>query len=351
MVNALSARAGGGLTHIEQQLQALEEVRPDLQLLVLASPSNEEPLKRLLRSAVVTVRAPNLAFRLIYEQVVLPRARADCRLLYCPGNFCPIARTDFPIVLTIQNAIHFGSGSRAARPSFRQRAEIALARASVKRADVVLAVSETLRSLVAQDGLASDKLKVLRSGTPSWPEAESRPAGVAADADFVLSVANDHPHKQLADLVAACRLMWREEPGAPDLVLVGTVTRDRVHQLSVDCPPQRLKFLGPINSRAELKWLMKNARVLVSTSSIESFGLTLVEAASVGCPVIATDIPAHREVAAAASFVPVGDPVALADRLLNTEPRCSRGGVFPEEIMTWEENARRLADVFDRTFW
>lgn len=42
----------------------------------------------------------------------------------------------------------------------------------------------------------------------------------------------------------------------------------------------------------ELLW----ADILISTSKWEGFGMTLVEAASVGTPVIATDIPPHKEV-------------------------------------------------------
>lgn len=46
------------------------------------------------------------------------------------------------------------------------------------------------------------------------------------------------------------------------------------------------------NVEKELLW----ADILISTSIWEGFGMALIEAASVGTPVIATDIPSHREV-------------------------------------------------------
>lgn len=50
-------------------------------------------------------------------------------------------------------------------------------------------------------------------------------------------------------------------------------------------------------STPALKRLISGARALLMPSFIEGFGLPVVEAASLGTPVVASDIPAHREVA------------------------------------------------------
>ena len=57
------------------------------------------------------------------------------------------------------------------------------------------------------------------------------------------------------------------------------------------------------------------ARLTVSCSAVESFGLPVAEALAVGAPVICTDIPAHRELLARAGVgtaFPVGDAESLA---------------------------------------
>lgn len=46
----------------------------------------------------------------------------------------------------------------------------------------------------------------------------------------------------------------------------------------------------------EIEKELCNADIFVSTSAWEGFGMALVEAASVGLPIVATDIPAHREI-------------------------------------------------------
>ena len=57
----------------------------------------------------------------------------------------------------------------------------------------------------------------------------------------------------------------------------------------------------------------------------ESFGITVAEAMAQGCAIVASDLPAFRHVGGEAlTYVPAGDPVALANavsQLLNDEPR------------------------------
>jgi len=48
-------------------------------------------------------------------------------------------------------------------------------------------------------------------------------------------------------------------------------------------------------SDSELQWCYRNSSALLAPSTIEGFGLPLVEALLAGCPVICSDIPAFRE--------------------------------------------------------
>lgn len=65
--------------------------------------------------------------------------------------------------------------------------------------------------------------------------------------------------------------------------------------------------------------LFRKCKALVSTSLDEGFGMNLAEAASVGCPVIATNIKPHREANPLAIFYTPGNANDLA-RLLTVEP-------------------------------
>jgi len=70
--------------------------------------------------------------------------------------------------------------------------------------------------------------------------------------------------------------------------------------------------LGPV-SPAQLEWLYESSTLLLFPSRYEGFGFPLLEAAERGIPVIASDIPALRELGeGVARFEAVGDAEAWA---------------------------------------
>jgi glycosyltransferase involved in cell wall biosynthesis len=95
------------------------------------------------------------------------------------------------------------------------------------------------------------------------------------------------------------RLFRKHGSAAPHLVIVGS--RGWRGDLILD----RLRRSGDVSahihvlqglSTPALKRLISGARALLMPSFIEGFGLPVVEAAAIGTPVVASDIPAHREV-------------------------------------------------------
>jgi glycosyltransferase involved in cell wall biosynthesis len=350
VVNALSARVGGGLTYVTEQLSALVRVRPDLELTVLASTTNMAPL--LGSSArVKLVRFPNLSMRMLYEQAVMPYASRRADVLYCPANFCPLVPAKLPIVLTLRNAHHFGPGRMLpAMSHMRKRAEIWLARASVRRADAVIVVSEALLADLRADGLYSSKVRVIRSGTPEWPPDDEQPPGLTSSDDFFLSLANDSPAKRLDDILTAWKTAFGSPDNRPSLVFAGRIepARREAHRAIVGAElAGDLTYLGIVENRAHVKWLLMHARAMVSASELESFGLTVVEAGSLGCPAIVTDLPAHRETAEGeVNFFRPGDTKALARSLGEVGPRSTGTDSWAWRV-SWDDNARELARTFD----
>jgi glycosyltransferase involved in cell wall biosynthesis len=76
-----------------------------------------------------------------------------------------------------------------------------------------------------------------------------------------------------------------------------------------------LRIVGTV-SDAHLKWLYNHCALFVCLSLDEGFGLPPVEAASVGCRVLASDIPVFREtVGPHAAFVDATDVDAIADAI------------------------------------
>ena len=79
----------------------------------------------------------------------------------------------------------------------------------------------------------------------------------------------------------------------------------------------RLVVTGAL-PRAEFLERIAGARLAVSCSTLEAFGLPVAEALALGAPVLCTDIPSHAELVAragAGELFAVGDDAALAERL------------------------------------
>jgi len=98
--------------------------------------------------------------------------------------------------------------------------------------------------------------------------------------------------------------------------------------------------------------LMKGARVFCSPSRYEGFGIPLLEAMTVGTPVIASDIPPHREIASEnlIFFEPKSaEDLAGKIRQLFDSPDLSvilaQKGLIQARNFSWEKTARDLIDI------
>jgi glycosyltransferase involved in cell wall biosynthesis len=115
-------------------------------------------------------------------------------------------------------------------------------------------------------------------------------------------------------------LITRLGASAPKLVIAGSagVTSRAVINEIENAPSLRSHvILAPGLSTQSLRRLMANARALLMPSLAEGFGLPIVEALAQGTPVIASDIPPHREagVGANMSFLPPTDGAAWISRI------------------------------------
>lgn len=81
--------------------------------------------------------------------------------------------------------------------------------------------------------------------------------------------------------------------------------------------------------------LLQNARVFVFPSLYEGFGFPLLEAMAAGLPIVASDIPASREVAAeGALFFPAHDALGLTEQL----SRLTRDTLLNDSLRVQQKN-------------
>lgn len=161
-------------------------------------------------------------------------------------------------------------------------------------------------------------------------------------------------HKGLPDLITAMETLWAEGCEA-SLILIGDhrdTSKTRAYVLKHPLFGRKL-FLPGYVSDAELAETMSRCSALVCASDDEGFGLPLVEAACLGCPIIARDIEIFRETSAGDAFYfENGDAGKFAEGLrkwlaLTREQQLKF--VPRNSLVTWRQSAEMLKAILFNT--
>jgi glycosyltransferase involved in cell wall biosynthesis len=275
-----------------------------------------------------------------------PRARADAVLaptpLFPPGG-------GPPSVVVVHDAVPW-THPETLTPRGVTWHRTQVERAAREAALVVVptrAVADELRRhvalpelLVVGEGVSDDLV------LPA--DADARAARLDLPQHYLLTVATLEPRKGLDVLLDALAV-----PDAPDLPLLcvgqpGWGGLDLVAQAAAaGLPADRVRVLGRVPD-ADLAVLLARATALVVPSRAEGFGLPLLEAMSVGTPVVTSDAAALVEVGAGAARVSPLEPAALADALreVATDPdlraAMAQAGRLRAAQYSWDDAARTL---------
>lgn len=231
----------------------------------------------------------------------------------------------------------------------------ALARKHTNEADAVVAISETTRrEVVDRLGVPAERVAVVHAGVDER-FLEGKPKKTEAERDpYVLAVATEEPRKNLVTLIEAFSGLTRRGfpgrltiAGAPGLDTPRILERIQAYGLG-----SRVERLGYVTAE-ELPSLFRGARCLVMPSVWEGFGMPIVEAMACDTPVIASDIPVHREVSEdAAVLVSPEDPEALAaaiEKLWSDETlrrRLVEKGRERARLFSWSASAARMLEIY-----
>lgn len=219
-------------------------------------------------------------------------------------------------------------------------------RLALNRPDEVVTVSETTKALIARHRLTSRPVTVvLNAADPIGADLAERTAPAARDLVYMGSFL---PYKNVETLARALEHL----PGYRLHLLsrISAATRSRLEALA---PAGSLEFHDGV-SDAEYAQILRRAYALVHASFDEGFGIPLVEAMSVGTPIVVSDIPVFREIGgAAALYADPHDPAAFAGAVRALEDPSSwaaRSTAARDQArrFDWERSADVLYEVLRR---
>jgi glycosyltransferase involved in cell wall biosynthesis len=356
LINALSAWEGGSRTYLQNVLRELDRDDRGFRFAVLA------PLSQVAREDVrnldvitpslpgVDSRARVLA-RVAYEQAILPIRARRFDLLYCVADVAPTF-PGAPVVVALRNLNIY---DRRYYDSLRLRTLERLVRSGLRGARRVVFPSRAAAALIRETiPIPEDRIAIVHHGISLEGFSDERSA--PADLPYVFLAAALERHKNIGLLIES--LTHVRDPALQVWIAGGSSLdpsyeselRRLVEQAKLET---RVRFLGPVPYRDVLRYY-RGARALVFPSLLETFGHPLLEAMVVGTPIVASDIPAFREVAAdVARYFSPRSAIELARAIdqvsadpQGTRERVERGRIRVAEF-SWKNSIDRLCAVFD----
>lgn len=228
----------------------------------------------------------------------------------------------------------------------------ALAAQHARAAAAVVAVSRfTAGEVERRLGVPVDRIVVCGSGAPPWtPRPDAVPGGP------ILFMGTLEPRKNVGTLLRAYGRLLEGMPAAPELWLAGGATDAAADWLqAIREPPLagHVKHLGyiPADRRYDL---YAQASMLVLPSHLEGFGIPVLEAMTVGVPVIVSSRGALPEVAGGAAQIVEPDDVdgiaeamrRYLDRSSGAAAAAAARGRARASHYSWDASAATLVDLY-----
>ena len=217
----------------------------------------------------------------------------------------------------------------------------------LNKSDAVVTISKTTKELIASNRLTRRPVHVVYNASSMPAVISAKPAPKSKSLVYMGSFM---PYKNVETLIQAMAEL-------PDytLTLCSKVDPKRKIALLKGLAPEvssRITFANGV-SEAEYMQILDESFALVSASFDEGFGIPVIEAMSRAIPVVISDIPIFREVAATAGvFFNPNSPSAFSEAVKQLKPseawrQASENCLEQSMSFDWSESANRLLAAID----
>ncbi len=295
------------------------------------------------------------------EQLRFPQIlnRENLNLIHFPYYSVPIFYNR-PFVITIHDLIvdHFSTGKATTLPlpayEFKRLAYKFILRLAAKKAKKIIAVSNATKNEII-DHLKIDGEKIVVTYEGVDDKIRNLPTslklrGASKIQNYFLYVGNAYPHKNLERLLEAFKALNSDV----SLVLIGKEDyfykrlKNKIQTMGLS---DKVTFLRNVGDE-ELSGLYRNAKALILPSLMEGFGLPALEAMANNCLVLASDIPALKEVCGdtAIYFNPydINDMVEKMKEIYSNDNSGKKErGSERAKLFSWERMAKETLKVYE----
>ena len=234
VVNALSARRGGGITYLINLFEGIREVS-DFEFVVLTSNRFKYSEKGNIKNHRVSRLTDNPVFRGVWERIYLKRflRRIGADILFCPGGLINVKPpNNCKTVTMFRNMIPFDPMQQKkygfSLQRFRNQLLKIMMLRSMSRANLVIFISEYGRSLVQKKlNLKLNETVVIPHGLhkrfktariSNMKRPEWLPRG-----EYILYVSILDVYKNQIEVVQGYYKVKQQRPTSEKLILVGNI--------------------------------------------------------------------------------------------------------------------------------
>ncbi|CAM5200139.1 D-inositol-3-phosphate glycosyltransferase [Castellaniella denitrificans] len=324
VINALSARLGGGQTYLKNLLAHLPDW-PELEVLIYAPSSLDLPMDSRIHRKVTAWPTNNPLLRSIWERIFLPRILEQemADVLFCPGG---IILTKVPSsckkVTMFRNMIPFDAKVLSHIPFGLDKIRNYFLRWSMLRsmatADLTIFISEYAKHVI--EALIDTRSSVtiphgVGEAFCTYDKKLSRPSWLPMG-EYILYVSRFDVYKHQQEVVSAFVSLPQDLSHRFKLIMVGEVSEAesrRVLGLARGAGLEhQILITGPVKY-VDLPALYRNATLNLFASSCENCPNILLEALGAGRPVLASNVMPMPEFGAdAVEYFSPTDPETIA---------------------------------------
>ena len=289
----------------------------------------EEFKKMGLNYDIFIPQTSNRYLQHIWENVRLPIKAGAYDILFCPGNISPLWKSGRCRYVTTIHDISFKFFKDSYSFPYRFYHDKTLNRV-LKLSDAIVTISNYEKEMLSKYyPWASDKIKVICNGISD--KLKDQKINYEKQ-KYILYVGSLNKRKNLEGLIKAFVNISDKVPH--DLVIAGA--KQGLYKGTGAINHSRIKYLGFVKDD-ELIELYRNAALFVFPSFYEGFGLPVLEAMVLGCPVITSNTSSIPEVA--------GDAAIKVDPRNTEEIASAMIRVLNDQNLSWELIAKGLERV------
>ncbi|MDD1682674.1 MAG: glycosyltransferase family 4 protein [Methanoregula sp.] len=380
-INLLPLRPGengGHELYVRNLLMKLSTIDPDNEYFLITAPYNDSSLhfpqrnfkkiyfhSEITLSEIVRYIIGRIFRKMSSSEITLKKiiSRYHFDLWFCPFSNLEPRPVKIPSIVTIPDIQHeYYPGNFSNTELLSRKRYI---KPSVEMTTEIITESDfSKKCFMEKLGVDPQKIHVIPL---SADDRFSNPSKKASDVikkfslpdEYFLYPANGWPHKNHLALIEGFSLYRKSFSTPLHLVLTGRGlqgTAAVMNLIAQNNISAYVHILGYVENE-DLPGLYKNAKALVFPSLFEGFGIPLLEAMAMGCPVIASDATCIPEVAGdAAYFFDAKNPRSICDamhRIIDDNAlreQLIRNGKNRVTRYSYEEVARRHLAVFASAF-